>query len=78
MNKLHTINPVYLRLSSQVTFCLDLFDVMRRKDLQILQLRVSTHSLHLFTRLTYLQALGRISAWCFCRMILLTVPQELL
>ena len=75
MNKLHTINPVYLRLSSQVTFCLDLFDVMRRKDLQILQLRVSTHSLHLFTRL---QALGRISGWCFCRMILLTVPQELL
>ena len=40
MNKLHTINPVYLWLSSQVTTSLDLFEIVRRKDLQTLQLRV--------------------------------------
>ena len=141
MNKLHIINPVYLQLSSQVTVCHDLFDVVRRKgppdlpvesthstrlfrrlthlqgpregfpqvfqshdlarraartslayrdfgpgilfgttggkDLQTLQMRVLIRSLHLVRRVTQHQALGIFSPWCFSRMTLLAVPQEL-
>ena len=49
-----------------------LLDTIRGKDTQTIQMRALIRSLHLVTRSNHHQALGRISPWCFCRMILLT------
>ena len=53
-------------------------DPLKQENHQILQLRIIIRSLDLIRRLTYLQALARVTPCCSRLLILTTVPQNLL